>query len=187
MSDVERHPASELGETMKTAGETAVRARAGARTFNPEVNSDVNALKGMTVPELATTFRKLYGEPTHSRNRQYLIKRLTWRIQELAYGGLSQGALVLISKHGDMLPEGWRMRLAAKPPAEAPERDPRLPPVGTNLQRVFDGVTHQVQVCTDDFVYQGKRFKSLSAVARRIAGTPWNGFLFFGLGKGGAQ
>ena len=56
MSDVERHPASELGETMKTAGETAVRARAGARTFNPEVNSDVNALKGMSVPELAATF-----------------------------------------------------------------------------------------------------------------------------------
>ena len=187
MSDVERHPASDIGDTMTTEGQTAVRARAGARSFNREVDRDVKALAGMRVPDLAKRYLELYGEPTRSRNRQYLIKRLTWRIQERAYGGLTVGALDLISKHGDMLPEGWRMRFAGSPPAETADRDPRLPAVGTVIQRVFDGITYEVRVGDDDFVYRGQRFKSLSAVARRITGTPWNGFLFFGLGKGAAQ
>lgn len=187
ITDVARHPAADTGETMSTQGAVAVRARAGARSYQPEVDQDVRALSTMRVPDLAQKFLDLYGEPTHSRNRQYLIKRLTWRIQELAYGGLSAGALDLISKHGDMVPERWRMRFAGPREDAAPERDPRLPPAGTVLRRVFDGITHEVHVGHEDFVYRGQRIKSLSAVARRIAGTPWNGFLFFGLKKEAAR
>jgi hypothetical protein len=188
MSDVEGHPASDVGGTMATAGETAVRARAGARAFDRDVDRDVKALKGMSVPKLAEKYLELYGEPTRSRNRQHLIKRLTWRTQELAYGGLDAGALNIISKLGDMLPEGWRRRLAGQqqPTSETAPRDPRLPPVGTVLKRVFEGITHEVRIGTEDFVYRDQRFKSLSAVARRITGTPWNGFLFFSL-KGAAE
>lgn len=187
MSDVEGHPAPDIGVAMTTAGATAVRARAGARSFDREVDRNVNALKTMSVPDLAKKYLELYGEPTRSRNRQHLIKRLTWRTQELAYGGLDAGALNIISKLGDTLPEGWRRRLAGQQPTSASaDRDPRLPPVGTVLQRVFEGITHEVRVGTEDFVYRDQRFKSLSAVARRITGTPWNGFLFFGL-KGAAE
>lgn len=187
MTDVERHPASDIGDTMRTEGAVAVRARAGARSYKPEVDRDVRALSDMRVPDLEQKYLELYGEPTHSRNRQYLIKRLTWRIQELAYGGLSTGALELISKHGDRLPESWRMRFAGPKEEEASERDPRLPPAGTVLRRMFDGIAHEVHVGAEDFVYRAQRFKSLSAVARRITGTPWNGFLFFGLKKETAQ
>jgi hypothetical protein len=183
MTDVERHPASDIGDTMKAEGAVAVRARAGARSFSPEVDRDVRALSDMRVPDLAQKYLELYGEPTHSRNRQYLIKRLTWRIQELAYGGLTTGALDLISKHGDMLPESWRMRFAGPKEDATAERDPRLPAGGTVLRRMFDGVAHEVHVGAEDFVYRSQHFKSLSAVARRITGTPWNGFLFFGLKK----
>jgi len=62
-------------------------------------------------------------------------------------------------------------------------RDPRIPPVGTVLRRVFQGVAHEVTVCSEGFEYAGQRFKTLSAVAKHITGTPWNGFLFFGLKK----
>jgi hypothetical protein len=62
-------------------------------------------------------------------------------------------------------------------------RDPRVPPVGTVLRRVFNGVAHEVTVCSEGFEHGGERFKTLSAVAKHITGTPWNGFLFFGLKK----
>jgi hypothetical protein len=67
------------------------------------------------------------------------------------------------------------------PPVEP--RDPRVPPVGTVLRRVFDGVAHEVTVCAEGFEYEGERHKTLSAIAKQITGTRWNGFLFFGLKK----
>ena len=62
-------------------------------------------------------------------------------------------------------------------------RDPRLPPPGTVLRRVFEGVAHEVAVCEEGFEYGGTRYKTLSAIAQHITGTRWNGFLFFGLKK----
>ncbi|MDP1826616.1 MAG: DUF2924 domain-containing protein [Archangium sp.] len=168
-----------------TKTKTAVRARAAARAMGDD-DGEVEALAAMSVPDLAQRHLELYGEPTHSRNRQYLVKRLTWRVQELREGGLPQGALDLIAQHGDTLPERWRMRLAGPQPTPVPTvpRDPRLPPVGTTLRRVHGGASHEVRVCAEGFDYQGKRFKTLSAIARRITGTAWNGFFFFGLKKG---
>src|ERR1700682_3182089 len=137
------------------------------------------ALQKMTVNELADKFLQLYGQPTRSRNKPYLQKRLAWRVQELAEGGLSQGALAKIAELGDEFPEKWRRRLAAKAPV--PERDSRLPTAGTALTRVYQGRQHRVTVRGDGFVYGGKEFKSLSAIARLITRTSWNGFIFFGL------
>ncbi len=59
-------------------------------------------------------------------------------------------------------------------------RDSRVPPVGTVLRRIFNGETHQMTICAGGFIYEGERHKTLSAIARYITGTPWNGFLFFG-------
>ena len=58
-------------------------------------------------------------------------------------------------------------------------------PVGTVVRRVFDGKTHEVTVCVEGFEYEGRRYKTLSAIANQIAGSRWNGFLFFGLKKRG--
>jgi hypothetical protein len=49
------------------------------------------------------------------------------------------------------------------------------------LIRQWQGVEHSVTVLDDGFEYQGARYRSLSAVARAIAGTRWNGPLFFAL------
>ena len=61
--------------------------------------------------------------------------------------------------------------------------DPRNPVVGTRLIRDWDGVAHTVTVLNDGFDWQGRKFKSLSAIAREITGTRWNGYRFFGLRK----
>ena len=166
---------------------TTARARANARELG-DVPTQLAALEKMNVGQLAEKYRELYGEPTRTRNKEYLRKRLAWRIQELAEGGLPASALERIAQLGDDLPERWRMRQAAHErnagPAQPLEpRDPRVPPVGTVLHRVFNGVAHEVTVCSEGFEHGGERFKTLSAVAKHITATPWNGFLFFGLKK----
>lgn len=156
------------------------------------IPDELATLSTMTVEDLSQKYRELFGEPARSRNRSYLRKRLAWRIQEQAEGGLSASALERIAQLGDELPEHWRMRQAAvhataTSPAASGPRDPRLPPAGAVLRRIFNGVEHAVTVCPDGFDYEGTRFRTLSAVAKHITGTPWNGFAFFGLNALPAQ
>jgi hypothetical protein len=178
------------GEGGNVMPNKAERARAAAREL-ADIPAQLVALERMSVAELAEKYRELYSEPTRSRNKAYLRKRLAWRIQELAEGGLPQRALAKIAELGDELPERWRMRQAALQPTLPAEpglqRDPRLPPPGTVLTRLYQGVEHRVTVREQDFEYQGESYKTLSRLARRITGTPWNGFLFFGLQKSGGQ
>jgi len=154
-----------------------------------DVPAQLAALETMNTPELVAAYRDLYGEPTRTRNVPYLRKRLGYRVQELAYGGLPASALAKIAELGDGVPERWRMRQAERagliesPPQPMEPRDPRIPPVGTVLRRVHNGITHEVIVCAEGFEHAGMRFKTLSAVAKHITGTPWNGFLFFALKK----
>jgi hypothetical protein len=186
-----------------TMNKATTRSRAEMRRLD-DMPSQLAALETMNVPALAEKYRELYGEPTRSRNRAYLKKRLAWRIEANFQGDLSQGALARIQQLGDQLPERWQMRLGqpASEPAAAGDaatkldaalstattepRDPRVPPVGTVVRRVFDGKTHEVTVCVEGFEYEGRKYKTLSAIANQIAGSRWNGFLFFGLKKPGA-
>ena len=71
----------------------------------------------------------------------------------------------------------------AKPAAAPRERDPRLPRPGGVLTRTFQGKEHRVQVLDAGFLYEGKTWRSLSAIAKAISGTAWNGYLFWGLQK----
>ena len=67
-------------------------------------------------------------------------------------------------------------------------RDPRLPLPGTLLAREFQGRDIVVKVLDNGFEFDGRRYKSLSAIAKEVTGSKWNGFLFFGIaGSGTAQ
>ncbi len=170
---------------MPTMSPALDRARRAARDLST-VPAQLAALEQMTVTELVAKYRELYGEPTRTRNKDHLRKRLAWRIQELAEGGLSEEAKRRVAELGVELPERWRRKLAdAVPQVERAPRDPRLPGAGSVLMRVHQGVEHRVTVMEDGFDYAGERFNTLSAVAKRITGTPWNGFTFFGLAKAG--
>lgn len=147
------------------------------------VPAQLAALEVMSVSELAAKHLELYGEPTRSRNKAYLRKRLSWRVQELAEGGLSPKAIERIAELGDELPVRWRMRQAEQPEPKpvTSQRDPRLPAVGSTITRIHQGEAHEVLIQADGFEYRGERFKSLSAIAKRITNVAWNGFEFFNL------
>lgn len=148
----------------------------------------IAALPSKTVGALAAQYEQLAGEPTNSRNKQYLVKRVAYLLQEQAHGGLSSAAKLRIAELGDEVPAEWRARLQPKPSAQA--SDPRLPGPGTVLKRVYGGKTHAVTVLETGFDYNGQTFKTLTEVTRAITGKHRSGFGFFGLGgddKGGKR
>ena len=131
------------------------------------------ALKTTPTQKLKEQWRQLFeGEPP-AFNRRYLESRLAYRIQELAYGGLKPETVRRLEKLGEELDGGSK----AKRQTRADSR----PIAGTRLIREYQGVEHCVTVRDDDFEYQGRPYKSLSAIARVITGTPWSGPVFFGL------
>ena len=134
------------------------------------------ALQTTPTPQLKEQWRQLFeGEPP-AFNRRYLESRLAYRIQELAYGGLKPEAVRRLEKLGEEL-DGGRVDVRTRPANDRPVS-------GTRLIRDYQGVEHCVTVRDNDFEYQGRPYKSLSAIARAITGTQWNGLAFFGLKSG---
>lgn len=119
-----------------------------------------------------------------ARNRPWLIKRLSYRTQELMTGlSLSAEAEQRIADLGE--DEPVRLREEGDPPPlpepAAKPRDPRLPPVGTIIRRAHKGEVHEITVLDDGFEYEGRHYTSLSTIAREVTGTSRNGFLWAGL------
>jgi hypothetical protein len=140
----------------------------------------IAVLKLMPIPQLKQKWRDLFETEPPPYNRRFLEHRLAYRIQELAYGGLKPQTLKRLKALGEELDGGDPVR--RRQPAN--ER----PITGTRLIREYQGVEHCVTVRETDFEYQGRPFKSLSAIARDITGTRWNGLLFFGLkNRGGSE
>jgi len=144
---------------------------------DPETDQTVlarlNALKSMGIPDLKAEWARLFDAPAPNNSGPFLRMRLGHRIQELTYGGLSKPARRMLDLLVDEV-EGGKVR-------KSMITDPRTPVVGTRLIREWDGVEHTITVLREGFEWQGRRYKSLSAIARAITGTRWNGFRFFGL------
>ena len=141
------------------------------------IAAQVAALPKKPTPELKQMWRELYDREPPGFSRNYLISRLAYRIQELAHGGLSDDTKARL----DALADGEDRR-AAK--AARQRRRAEAPLAGTRLVREWRGTEHTVTCLGDGgFEWQGRRYRSLSAVARAITGTQWNGWLFFGLKK----
>ena len=144
-------------------------------------------LQEMGLAELRAKHLELFGEEAKSKNLPYLRKRLAYRLQERVDGGLSPAAKARIEELAPAtLPEAKQVRAQCEIPPRMPRsmvRDPRLPAPGTVLSRELKGFAHEVEVLEQGFRYRGRDYRSLSAIAKEIAGTPWNGFTFFGLGK----
>lgn len=137
------------------------------------VLAQLAALRGAPAGALKARWRELFDTEPPAYNRCFLESRLAYRIQELAYGGLSRETL-------DRL-KAMAKQYAGQDPAERKTRPMLRPVAGTKLIREWDGIEHCVTVRVDDFEYLGRPYKSLSSVAREITGTKWNGWVFFGL------
>lgn len=133
----------------------------------------VAALKAMSTPALREQWRALFDTPAPLYNRRFLESRLAYRIQELAYGGLKPETVRRLEQLGEQLDGG---KIAVR---KVRGRD--QPITGTRLIRAYHGIEHSVTVMQDGYEWQGRPYKSLSAIARAITGTRWNGLVFFGL------
>ena len=141
--------------------------------MNDSVLARVAALKKMPTADLKRQWQKLFDTSPPPYNRRFLESRLAYRIQELAYGGLKPETLKRLDVLGERFDGGnitvRRIRADDKPIA------------GTRLVREYQGVEHTVTVLHDGYEWRGRPYQSLSAIARAITGTRWNGWVFFGL------
>ncbi len=159
------------------------------------VANEVARLEKMSVNQLAKRFEEVFGEQCRSRHKRYLIRRIAWRLQADAEGGLTDRA----RQRAEELANDAEIRVT--PPREkknrtaddeapadtiplAGGRDTRLPPPGNCIEREYKGRTIRVLVIADGFEYEGERYKSLSAIAKAVTGSHMNGFLFFRLWRG---
>jgi hypothetical protein len=178
---------------------------------SPKTNTpnwpEIAQLQKADLPELRTEYQKLFGKTSKSRNRKQLFNQIAQRLQENGQAvvkdstrkpaGNSQvsaetqsGKSTLTAKF-----EPKRKRMTprqsvnkVKTPRKREARpvgatDPRLPKAGTTITKKYKGKTVNVRVLEKGFTYDGKQFRSLSAVAKQVTGSIWNGYLFFGLIK----
>ena len=123
-------------------------------------------LQKRTLPELQKMWSDYFTEPTVSQNKEFFVSRIAYRIQEIAYGGLPRDQQKLIAQM--YVP---------------PDVRKNLPPVGTRIIREYHQVEHSVVILNDGFEYNGMKFPTLSAIAKKITGKKISGRHFFGIDK----
>ena len=143
-------------------------------TIHDPIPARLAALKTTPMPDLKAQWRELFATEPPSFNRRYLESRLAYRIQELAYGGLKPETIRRLERLGEELDGGDRKKRGIRT-----DRD--RPIAGTRLLREWQGTEQVVTVTQTGFEWQGRPYKSPSAIARAITGTRWNGWVFFGL------
>lgn len=167
-----------MGVTVRVPRQAAGTAGSGALQASPKggnVLTRLAALKAMGIAELKQQWRDLFESEPPPFNRRYIESRLAYRIQELAYGGLRPETRKRLRDLGEQLESGRRRA----------STDANRPVSGTRLIREWQGVDYTVTVRDEDFEFEGRPYKSLSAIARSITGTRWNGLVFFGLKRQG--
>ena len=146
------------------------------------------ALKEMSVPELQARYSELFdGKKATSNNKTYLWQRVAYRIQELAYGSLPEEAR---DKAKELSQEYDPINNKALRPdndvsnstnKRCISRDRRLPMPGTLITKNYKGVEIRVKILETGFEYNGKVYRTLTAIAKEVTGSHWNGFLFFNM------
>lgn len=129
-----------------------------------EVRAQLLNLQHMTLPELSEKWRLLFHREPPKYGEVFMRRRLAHRIQELAYGGLSDAAQKKLDSVNDKINRtnsGLR--------------------IGTVIVRTWRDKKYEIRVCKDGFEWDGRIFNSLSATARTITGVNRNGYKFFGI------
>ena len=163
--------------------------------MEPSIVAEIEQLRHLTTAALRIRYREVWGEESRSSNRQCLFRRIAWRLQARAEGDLSERARRRAQEIADdadlrvRAPQGFFAENPSHParPAEyraaSKPRDGRLPVPGTVLTRPFANRRIVVTVLEHGFEYESRCYRSLSAIAREVTGTRWNGLLFFGLAE----
>jgi hypothetical protein len=157
------------------------------------IAAEVARLAKMKVPQLRARHAELFGEPARSHHREFLARQIAWRLQVESEGGLPEETRQLALAIAREAPLRLRIDSTAARGVAASDRtattrlsanhDVRLPMPGSLLIKEHKGETYVVKVLDSGFDYDGRLYRSLSAIAQEITGTKWNGFLFFGIAK----
>lgn len=160
--------------------------------MDPTVIRSIEELGSSKIPALKKRYRELFGEESKSSNKQFLFRRVSFRLQANAEGDLSERArrrIHDIADDRDIRVRAPKECIARPEPGfgnidrKAPPKDGRLPGPGTVLTRRLGDRQIVVKVLAEGFEYESRRYRSLSAIAREVTGTRWNGLLFFGLAE----
>ena len=156
------------------------------------LQEEIEGLRRLTVERLKEKYLEVFGEDSRSNHKQFLFRRIAWRLQANAFGGLSERArqrALEIANDADLrirAPKNFLQQpLDETRTSESrvlAAADPRLPIAGSLLVPHFQGKHVVVRVREDGFECGGRLYPSLSAAVRAATGTRWNGFAFFGLG-----
>lgn len=147
------------------------------------IRAEYTRLSGLTVRQLREEFERVWREPTRSNNKVFLAKRIVWRLQAAAEGDLSERS----RKRAEEIAADLDLRI--RPDAQTHRTlagvrlrsGKELPRAGTVIRRVYKGRTLEVTVLERGVRFEGVQFASLSALAKHITGSVWNGRRFFGL------
>ena len=130
------------------------------------VRTELARLQTMELDELKNYWREVYGKEAPDCGKVFLRKQLSFRVQELQYGGISETAQAVLVEAGNL-------------PKLKPNSGGVLP--GTRFERDWKGEIHVVIATATGFEYKNQKFRSLFGVAFAITGTQWNGKKFFGV------
>lgn len=144
------------------------------------VVKQVASLPKLRHEELKAMYVALYGKEPPAYNRDLIIKRLAYRLQEIAYGGLPERVLQRLD---EVLVENGYDEYAI--PIGGSKRKPKVakdhPVIGTVFVREWRGLRYEVTTLRDGFEFKGRKYRSLSAIAAAITGAHQSGVAFFGL------
>jgi hypothetical protein len=152
--------------------------------MNETLRSQIMALKNASVDKLIRRYKELYSEDATSNHRLYLWRKIAYRLQEREQGNLSAKAKsrlkALIEEYDPINNKALR---PDKPASCLPAitKDKRLPIPGTVITKEYKDTKYQIKMLEKGFEYNGKIYKTLSAIAKEITGAHWNGYLFFNL------
>lgn len=147
-----------------------------AQVRRDTVLRQIGALERMSREQLHDQWRTLLGSEPPAHTVDFLRKRLAFRLQELFFGGLSHAAR---GRMDNILEDNGYDEMASRP--RQFKRSKNMPVPGTRLIREYEGERYEVTVTRTGYEYRGREYRSLSAIAKAISGTHWNGHAFFGL------
>lgn len=163
-----------------------------------DIAAEIDSLYRMTTGELADRYEALHGRPARTRHRAYLIRKIAWRIHANAEGDLTDRARrraaeladdaeirVMAPKTLICPPQPGSGATVSRPLPNGEHNDPRLPRPGSAIVRQYKGRTIRVVVLADGegFEHDGDRYRTLSAIAKKVTSSHINGFRFFRLGS----
>lgn len=135
--------------------------------------AQLSDLPKMSLDEIKDYWQKIFKfDPPPRTKKHVLVKKLSYRLQEIAYG-VNSDIETRLASYAD--------RYFAKGGKQKAKRSYAVPVIGTKLVRLYQSIEYQVTVLEDGYEFEGCTYTSLSKIAKKITGTPWSGPAFFGL------